>query len=259
MQQIPMIINESNLSIAWGRTLLRILDHSGKELTPLIVTLTKPKANHADFEVASVRAALDSHLADRGRYDVRTVAWTIFPSNLWQRSRSDRERLFRMYRDAYPRYMALNRVQNGRGLYFGRLIDFEGSPCDGNQLEWIISSYTKRRGVRRSMLQASVFDPARDHVPQAQLGFPCLQHVQFAPVGATLTVNAFYATQQLFDKAYGNWLGLCELGSFMGSQMGLEFSQLNCFIGVEKLERTTKRALQPLADVVRGAILDSGQ
>ena len=88
------------------------------------------------------------------------------------------------------RYKALNWGQNGRGLYFGRLIDFESAPCDGNQLEWIISSYTKRTGIRRSMLQASVFDPARDHVPQAQLGFPCLQHVQFAPVGETLTVNA---------------------------------------------------------------------
>ena len=257
MQQIPMVINESNLSIAWGRTLLRILDHPGKELTPLVVTLTKPEVSRADFEVASIRASLDRHLADQGMFDIRTVAWTIFPSSLWERSRSDRERLFSMYRDAYPRYVALNRLQNGRGLYFGRLIDFKGGPCDGNQLEWIISSYTKRSGVRRSMFQASVFDPTRDHVPQAQLGFPCLQHVQFVPVGRTLTVNAFYATQQLFDKAYGNWLGLCELGSFMGSQMGLEFKQLNCFVGVEKLERTTKKALQPLADIVRRAIHDS--
>ena len=257
MQQTPMVISESNLSIAWGRTLLQVLDHPGKELTPLLVTLTKPGAEQDDLEVTSIRAALDRHLADRDMYDVETVAWTIFPDSLWQRAKADRSRFFSMYRDTYPRYRALNRGLNGRGLYFGRLIDFERGPCDGNQLEWIISSYNKRRGVRRSMLQASVFDPDRDHVPQAQLGFPCLQQVQFAPAEGRLTVNAFYATQQLFDKAYGNWLGLWNLGSFMGSQMGLEFGQLNCFIGVEKLERVKKSELQPLAEVVREAIQGS--
>ena len=45
----------------------------------------------------------------------------------------------------------------------------------------------------------------------------------------------------------------------MGSQMGLEFEQLNCFIGVEKLERVKKSELQPLAEVVREAIQGSCQ
>ena len=55
------------------------------------------------------------------------------------------------------------------------------------------------------MLQATTFDPARDHVAATlQLGFPCLQQVSFEPTPAGLVTNAFYATQQIFDKAYGN-------------------------------------------------------
>ena len=90
------------------------------------------------------------------------------------------------------------------------------------------------------MLQATVFDAACDHVATAQLGFPCLQHVSFEPTKAGLVVNAFYATQQIFDKAYGNYLGLIQLGKFMASEMGMSLARLNVMVGVAKFERITK-------------------
>jgi hypothetical protein len=107
------------------------------------------------------------------------------------------------------------------------------------------------------MFQAAVFDPARDHVRDAQLGFPCLQHISVVPTADNeLTLNAFYATQQLFDKAYGNYLGLSRLGHFLAKAMGLQFAQMNCFIGVEKLERVSKTAshLEPVSLAVRRAL-----
>jgi len=75
----------------------------------------------------------------------------------------------------------MNPRDNRRGLYFERLTSYGRGPCDGNQLEWILSQFNGRKGVRRSMFQASVFDPERDHVADAQLQFPCLQHVSFEP------------------------------------------------------------------------------
>ena len=54
-------------------------------------------------------------------------------------------------------------------------------------------------------------------------------------------MNAFYATQQLFDKAYGNYLGLARLAGFMAREMGLDMTHLTCFVGVAKLERIGKR------------------
>jgi hypothetical protein len=53
-------------------------------------------------------------------------------------------------------------------------------------------------------------------------------------------VNAFYATQQIFDKAYGNYLGLAQLGAFMAHEMDTSLARLNIVVGVAKLERITK-------------------
>jgi hypothetical protein len=125
-------------------------------------------------------------------------------------------------------------------MYFERMMMYGRGPCDGNQLEWILGQYASRDGVRRSMFQATTFDPARDHVASAQLGFPCLQHVSFEPTAAGLVTNAFYATQQIFDKAYGNYLGLAQLGAFMAHEMAMPLARLNVMVGVAKLERIAK-------------------
>lgn len=104
------------------------------------------------------------------------------------------------------------------------------------------------------MLQASIFDPKRDHVRSAQLGFPCLQHVTFVPNDGGLIINAFYATQQIFEKAYGNYLGLCRLGHFMAHEMGLTLERMNCVIGVEKLDFGPKSKLSSLIEAARKVV-----
>ena len=187
-----------------------------------------------------MRQAVDQLLKRKGRLKVEDVAFTIFPQRLWEMSRGDRTRLFALYRATFPRWQAMNKKANGRGLYFERMVMYGRGPCDGNQLEWILSQYGSRAGVRRSMLQATTFDPGRDHVASAQLGFPCLQQVSFEPTAAGLVVNAFYATQQIFDKAYGNYLGLAQLGAFMAYEMDMPLTRLNVMVGVAKLERITK-------------------
>jgi len=237
----PVLIADTNVSRAWGRAVQHVLEGAGKKISPLIVSLTGFGANGEVPEDSSIRHALDEALQAEDFWDVETVAFTIFPQRYWQLAQGDRKRLFAMYDDAIPRIQAMNPRNNRRGLYFERLTKYgPGVPCDGNQLEWILTQHSSRTGVRQSMYQAAVFDPARDHVPDAQLGFPCLQHVSFVPGATGLIMNAFYATQQLFDKAYGNYLGLAQLGAFMAYEMKMPFERLNVTVGVAKLERITK-------------------
>ena len=141
-------------------------------------------------------------------------------------------------------------------MYFERMVMYGRGPCGGNQLEWILSQFNSRKSVRRSMLQATTFDPGRDHVTSAQLGFPCLQQVSFEPTTAGLVTNAFYATQQIFDKAYGNYLGLAQLGAFMAREMGMPLARLNVMVGVAKLERINKSDadLAPLVTAARALV-----
>ena len=236
----PLVIDDSNLSRAWARLLLRVINGAGTEVAPLILSLSGFADDGTISQDPALRGALDRLLRSKGRLVVDDVAFTIFPQRLWEMSRGDRNRLFSLYRATFPRWQAMNRKANGRGLYFERMVMYGRGPCDGNQLEWILSQFNARTGVRRSMLQATTFDPGRDHVATAQLGFPCLQQISFEPTSAGLVVNAFYATQQIFDKAYGNYLGLAQLGVFMAHEMGMPLTRLNVMVGVAKLERITK-------------------
>jgi hypothetical protein len=251
----PMTIDDTNLSRAWARLLLQVLDGAGTEVAPLILSLSGFAQNDVAIEDPTVRQELDLLLKRKGRLVVDDVAFTIFPQRLWEMSRGDRTRLFALYRATFPRWQAMNRKANGRGLYFERMIMYGRGPCDGNQLEWILSQ-SSRKGVRRSMLQATTFDPGRDHVASAQLGFPCLQQVSFEPTAAGLVANAFYATQQIFDKAYGNYLGLAQLSAFVAHEMGMPLARLNVMVGIAKLERITKSDadLQPLVAAAQAVV-----
>ncbi|MEO8062137.1 MAG: thymidylate synthase [Pseudomonadota bacterium] len=249
----PILVDELDLSRAWAKAVLHVLDNPGPEVSPLVLSVSGFGADGEVAETSAIRSELDSLLLAKKMRSVEDVAFTIFPQRVWQVSQGNRANLFKYYRDAFPRYQAMNPRDNRRGLYFERLVNYGRGPCDGNQLEWILSQFESREGVRRSMFQASVFDPERDHVADAQLQFPCMQHVSFEPTEAGLVVNAFYATQQLFVKAYGNYLGIAQLGAFMAHEMKLKMNRMNVIVGVAKFERISKtdQALRPLVTAAR--------
>lgn len=236
----PMLISSDNLSVAWARAFKHIVDHPGKEISPLVFSVSGFDGRGRAAEDMSVRDALDAVLVSEEKINIADVAYTIFPQKLWEMAHGDRQQFYKMYGWAARGYRAANKRLNGRGLYFERLVEFGSGPMGGNQLEWILSQYEKKSDVRRSMFQASIFDPARDHVAVPRLGFPCMQHISFLPSAKGLTLNAFYATQQLLYRAYGNLVGLSQLGAFMAHEMGQPFYQLNIMAGVEKLDEIPK-------------------
>jgi hypothetical protein len=242
---------ETNLSVAWARAFSVVSAKYGRELSPFMVSITGFHSGTV-FEEKDLRHALDTSLEESGHQSIETVANTIFPESLWRRSGCDRTKLFDQYIENLPDYVAMAPEKNRCGLHFARLIAFDLDPTTGdrlphmpvklapkkgNQLEFIIRKW--QDGLRRrGMFQACVFDPVRDNTGAAQQPFPCLQHISLVPdesIG-TLRLNAFYATQQLFVKAYGNWLGLARLESFLAHEMGLRFERLTCFAGIEKMD-----------------------
>lgn len=237
----PWCVDEPNLSRAWAEAFLHVIDNAGKEIAPLVLSVTGFAKDGSPCEDTSLRQALDDLLSLQGWQSVEDVAYTIFPERLWKMAGGDRAKLFELYRMVFPRYQAMNRTLNKHGLYFERLTSYSRrAPCDGNQLEWIISSYNSRSGLRRSMFQATTFDPERDHVSLPRLGFPCLQHVSFEPTQQGLVANAFYATQLLLTKAYGNYLGLVRLAAFMAHEMNMPLARLNIMVGIAKLNEIPK-------------------
>ena len=270
-----IVIDERDLSVAWWAALNRLLSAGVERVTPLVVSVTGFDAAGEPVETRTVRDAVDAELAAKGRPAVATSANTIFPKSLWNPAvGDDASVLFDRFQGIWPR---LRRCSgNRRGHYFARMVAYQPSGQTGrpvNQLERIIAAY--RAGARRgTALQAgitdptadhehedgvgpAVFDPTRDHSLSRRQGFPCLQQVGFAPDGhGGLSVIGFYGAQYVFDRGYGNYLGLCRLGAFMAKQFGLRLSRMTCVANVALLSsgeardggpRVTKASLRGLS------------
>lgn len=245
---------EMDLSVAWSRAFLTMSQPPERELAPFLVSISMG-TDGQPTESAELRQALDACLEESKHQVVDRVAKSIFPHPLWRRAKGDRQKLYADYLENLPDYVAMEPTKNRLGLYFGRLIGYgvdhktgEELPYlksklkeNGNQIEFIIKEC--KPGAQRMALQASIFDPVRDQT-DARRPFPCLQHIAFVPDfnRKTLTLNAFYAMQLLFVKAYGNWLGLCRLGEFVASQTEprLRFVRLNCYAGIQKMNAESR-------------------
>lgn len=249
---IPYLIEDTNLSLAWYRAMSQIVDNSGSEITPLVLTLT------GFNETENFRQKLDDNLCENGFDPISTVSETIFPESLYRRHRFDRSLLYSRYRRNLARIQNVDH-RNKKGTYFERLIAYKGTSdqkAEVNQLEEIISTLRGDSKVkRRSKLQASIFNPHTDHTEGVYQKFPCLQHVTFYKSDSGgLIINSFYAMQYLYQRAYGNWLGLINLGKFVARESGLELERFTCFVGVEQLDHLTKVKAKALLQELEAAI-----
>lgn len=243
MTRGPVVIEHENLSYAWVAAFNEIIDAPSHEIVPLVVCVTgfDQGVVHEDQRI---RTTLDAALGAEGLQSVRTVASTIFPSSLWNPDNQPRD-LFQRYERVLPRLRRCSLNRNG--IYFERMIRYQskdsGTPV--NQVEHVLT--TRAAGNhRRSAYQIAVFDPTRDHTHQRQRGFPCLQQVSISPIGQSeLSVTGFYATQTLFERAYGNYVGLCDLGRFFAHAWNLNLARVTCVASVAQLDisSTNARAL----------------
>jgi thymidylate synthase len=244
----PKIIKETTISDAWAEAFLTLMQDGVSELSPLVAKITIQEP----LERPEIRGELDATLRQAGLKNCHTVANTLFPSAMWN-SDLPRSELYSRYKRAFSRIK--HHRENQYGTYFGRLVAFPtATKGDFNQLDHIIETYL-RGNHRRSALQASVFDPGQDHTHQRRRGFPCLQQVVFSPVGTQgLSVMAVYAVQYVFDKAYGNYLGLHRLGDFMAHEMGLQLAEITCVACTAQLGNVSKNSLKPLSQDIQSLL-----
>jgi hypothetical protein len=226
-------ITEGSVSSAWLKAIKLASARPRKEASNLTVNIEDLTAT-INREDATIRAALDQALAENDNFSVSAVANTIFPASLW-RSNLPRAVLFKRYLKLWPRISKVR--QNRRGTYFQRMINYpEVSESAFNQLEFVISAYSNGTR-RRSALQCGILAPNIDLNATPFQGFPCMQQVAFIPEGRNgLRISALYPMHYLWARAYGNYLGLINLGRFMAFEMGLELTALTCIALVAKVD-----------------------
>jgi len=259
---VPTIYGD-NIPLAWAKAFLQCLETPEKVLHSAVVRI-KVSDDSESNDTQEIRKIVDTKLRSllkqsRVQSIVETVAGTIFPESIWQLAKGDRHRFYEEYEKTLP--FIRRKLVNRRGTYFQRMVAF---PCNDdttiNQLEFIINTWNKGNH-RHSALQAGIFDPRNDHSDSRRLGFPCLQQVVFYPNGSNgkegLSVVAFYATQTLAEKAYGNYLGLYRLGLFMAKEMRLQLKEVVCVAAALKLSdssKINKTVCEPVADAIRAVL-----
>lgn len=265
----PKLISDSNLSYAWGRAFLAAMEPSKKEYCPLMISIDGFN-NSLPIEDERIRQSLDNILLSQEKCVSSVSAMTIFPYKIWNiKGNPDISKFSDFYINEYLPRLKARDSRNQYGTYFERMIAFQGAKRKNdkpeivmvNQLRHIIDNWNKERQhpkrPRQSSLQVSCFDPAKDHTGQPVRGFPCLQQISFTYDDEDgLTVNAYYPTQFILDRAYGNYLGLCHLGYFMAAQLGLKLVRLNCFIGHPDLgNKVNKNDLKEFKELVSSSVL----
>lgn len=207
-----------------------------------VVRITDPTADDTGF-----RADLDRLRIARKHEPIETVASTLFPAALAAQA-GDHAGLVARYRAAYPR---LKRYPgNAHGTYFGRLVAYPGAKrSEIDQVGKIISRLRKQaagRGPMTAAYEANLAHP--DDVPAEALvhaadrdnlyrGFPCLNHCSFQlDRDGRVHGVALYRSQYMFERAYGNYLGLGRLLAYIADQAGLSPGTLTVLAGYAHLE-----------------------
>jgi hypothetical protein len=222
------LIEATSISEGWREAFFRVRNAKRAEMVPLLVSINF--LADAPIENVEIRNSLDADLAKKKLPSCSTVAGTIFPYSMWNASRP-RDTLFERYADALP--IIKRYPQNRNGVYFERMTEFGTEGI--NQLKFMLESHEKGNH-RRSAMQIGIVDPSKDMTNQRVRGFPCLQQVSFAPYGDNdLAVHGFYGSQYIYQKAYGNYLGLRHLGTFVAHELGRRLTQLHCFTGIAQL------------------------
>lgn len=233
-------IEEENLSVAWFKAFKELSQPGVEALAPMTVSITGFE-NAQPKEIPEVRRILDNHLKDNDLSSIHTVANTIFPNSLWNPAQG-RQILFWRYHRILRNLKSVS--ANHNGLYFERMTEYMQGDETKNQLEHIITTY-KGGNHRASALIAAIFNPLQDHTNQRQRGFPCLHEVTFALEGKNreeLVVTAHYAVQYIYNKAYGNYLGICRLGRFMAQELEVKLTKVVFMVSSARLSDEITKA-----------------
>lgn len=239
-------IRSTSITDAWLNAVQLTSSEPSREVLNLNVTVSDLEDGGLT-EDSAIRAALDTTLVAEGMAVVQTVAGTIFPASLWN-PLQPKEALFKRYMKIFPKVRKC--PKNRRGTYFQRLIHYPNADHTGfNQLKHVVETYLSGNH-RRSALQASVIVPELDLNNARQQGFPCMQQVAFVPdaESKTLHIVGFYPLQYLFERAYGNYLGLIQLGRFMAHEMHLNLTAMTCVTTIAVLEVSPNK-VTPLLDL----------
>jgi len=258
------------------------LSRSHWDAVNLTVTITDPQT-----EDLGIREALEAELGRRLRTNVQpapqsvhTVANTIFPVSLYVPGREDSVARF------FEAALAGQRSRHGTsarwGTYIGRLLDYPGRKGPANQVELLLNQLRAdgaqwkdryelaltipdhdrppdpddqwleqpRRSTAAHDLRV-IADPRSDHHAR---GGPCLAHISLTRTDGRMHMTALYRRQTYVSRAYGNFLGLARLLTFLARESNHDVGELMIIASHAEADGSGRTALLSAAHTAQGGI-----
>jgi thymidylate synthase len=209
-----------NVSEAWVFAACQVNEQPSHEAFHLAVIIDDPLK-----EILEVHNGIDefySQDSEKYKYRVGSVSNTIFPINIAKRSKNVEE-LCTRYRTLYPRLRRL-RI-NRRGTYFGRLVELH------NEHDQFLTMLKKLNGehIFSANYELQIYIATRD--AKKNRGFPCLSFCSLQRDHNSLHMMAYYRSQCMISRAYGNYLGLGRLLWYSAMQSNLQVGTLTVIAG----------------------------
>ncbi|WP_329130410.1 hypothetical protein [Streptomyces sp. NBC_00670] len=239
-------VTERDVTQAWVAACNKLDRKNNPDRTGLhtVVRIADPTSDDPVF-----RAELDRLRTARGLWPLETVASTLFPAALAARCDGPEE-LARRYRQMYPvikRYPG-----NHRGTYFGRLVSYPAASKSGvDQLGTVIGRLRAQAAGTKIAAAYEIDIAAAADAEEAgaellvhtagkdnsYIGFPCLSHISLQ-LDRDRRVHAavLYRSHFMFERAYGNYLGLGRLLAYIAAQAGLGCGSLTVVAGHARLD-----------------------
>lgn len=236
-------ISQPTIGLAWAAAVEYLLTRPSRDAVNFAVKTASPREDHQD-------TALVNALADERRLpSVATVANTLFPRQLAAKS-LDSTALATRYRHIVPR---LRRLGNRHGTYFARIVAFGSASDPIDQLTGVITKLRAARnstiGVMSSRYELAIYDPTLDR--NKTRGFPCLSFLSFHLHENALHLAAHYRNHYYVERAYGNYVALGALLTYVAEQASWAPGELLVVSGRATLEVGSPQRLLKLVSDLR--------
>lgn len=214
---------------AWKNAMKALMTNKTKECFNLVVKIKIFNLNNYQFK------KLEKFYSKKHYLPLKHVIYTIFPYKIY--ADYGYPKIF----DKYSRFY--RSVKTSWGTYFYRMINWttSGNGKGKNQLKEIIEDIKKRKYLNKACYTIYIGSPFFQY--SRPLGAPCLHYITLQIDSKTKTLNMFalYRNHDLVKKAYGNYVGLGYLLSFISHETNLKVGILTCLSSHAYIEGINKK------------------
>jgi hypothetical protein len=248
---MTVFVEAADIGSAWTGAFAHLL--TSGEVSNLVVNISSPS-----LEDLGVRREIEQTIIDissTGNSDFKTpqsmdtVASTIFPSELYTPGPEGAARFFRNVRlgESARQHSKKRRW----GTYIGRMVDYPAR--DGKTTAQLEIALDRLRSTKEwsDLYEIPILSPEVDtaslvlhgdaRVDPLRIGGPCLSHISLTRLDGRLNVIALYRRHHYYLRAYGNFLGLARLQSFLAAESSLEVGDLTVITGHAVAEGTGRK------------------